>query len=166
MQKTILISLIVLMLFGCVSTKNYEGPTRPQTEVSEIYLRTIVNVFNLHVTSINGDNEEYLYYKRMNVLPGNKTIKLTTSPLINEDEPFGKEYIGKSTISFLAKKGKTYTFSVPSVTYTMHQDSQVCIHEENWDDPDSKVGLTREFRFPSKNAIEIACMPIKYIERN
>ncbi|MBN1005652.1 hypothetical protein [Amphritea pacifica] len=167
MKKIIFICFTMIMLSGCVSTRNYEGPVLPQSEVSEIYLVTIDSGVNLYVTSINNDGKEYYYYKRLSVLPGEKNITLRSDSLSNVDKKYDKTYMAKSTISFIAKKGKAYTFSTPNdyIGSGIRTDSKVCINEEDWDDPDALVGLTGEFRSPSKNSIKIACSEIKLIEK-
>ena len=163
MNKKLLVCITIIMLFGCVSTRNYEGPTLPQSEVSEIYLTTVMSSgVVLFVSSLNNDGKEYLFYKRLNVLPGNKTILLKTNVLSSENKEDKKRYIGSSTVLFTAKKGKTYTFSTPVDSYGLRAGSKVCINEENWDDPDSLIGLTREFRAPSKNSIQVACSPVTF----
>lgn len=168
MKKFILICFTIIMVSGCVSTRNYEGPILPQSEVSEIYLVTIDSGVNLYVTSINNDGKEYYYYKRLNILPGNKTITLRSDSLSSDDKEDDKAYMAESKISFTAKKGKTYIFSTPGnfIGSGIRTDGKVCINEEDWNDPGALIGLTREYRFLSKNSLQIACSEIKFIDES
>jgi hypothetical protein len=112
------------------------------------------------VSSIDGHEETYTYKKRIEVLPGQHTVKLRTAELTRRSDPDRKRYRGQFELSFAAKKGQTYTFSVTPTTGGLREGSQVCIHEEPRNDPGARIGFTGEFRSPGKNAVQLACSPM------
>lgn len=107
----------LLILAGCVSTKQYEGPTRKRSEIA--VLENGEGVFGgMTVTEINGKELGIGTAEGFEFLPGEIT-------LVVEHTSLDKEKGDAITLRFTAEAGETYTLE--------HTDPPVLNELPLWD---------------------------------
>ena len=150
--------LAVLLALAAVSGAKAEAPG----ESSEIYLVTIIGNARtqLFVSRVDGEHRSSVFKKRLKVPPGTHTVTVRTGALQSIDT--NKLINGVAELSFSTKAGYTYTFWTQSDGGAFGANSKICAYEEPTNDPGARISVTREFRAPGDNSVEVQCAPMSF----
>lgn len=148
---------ILLSILGCQSLDYYDGQTRSNQELAEVYLTTS-EALPVVITDIDEKTERFSYKKRLYLLPGLHTFKLRTNPYRPLGEQASPLVWGYFSFSVDLKPGMTYMFK-SNVTrqHFMSRHSSLCIYEEPQDQIGRKSNFTNEYRSPTDDATKIDC---------
>lgn len=157
LEHSYLLAPIMLGLFGCQSLNYYDGSPRSNQDVAEVYLTTS-EALPIIITEIDNKPDQFMYKKRLYLLPGKHTLKVRTNAYYKLGESPKVWHLGYFNFDVELKAGMTYMFqSDVSSQFFMSSNSSLCIYEEPQDQPNKKTNWTNEYRSPTDRATIIKC---------
>jgi hypothetical protein len=152
---------LALALPGCTSMHYYEGPTRASAELAQVYISTYEEM-SVQVTSIDGQADSFSYKKIIFLPPGEHRLGLETEDYVDFDDINGKKFRGHFSLTFNAKPGKAYIFqSTETVKNRLRAENQLCVYEEDQNNPNRRIWGLTDFRYPAKDALKLACNKVE-----
>lgn len=154
--KTITLICILVSLFGCGASKLYQGDTQTDNNIAKIWNTTIITnppgfirimkIGSYELTTLGG--REYV------LLPGEYDLEVFYQRTLCAVNCYTVG--GNKTYTFRLKveAGQTY---LPTPSDSSVPPKEACILGEPHDAVGSGVNITKEYRWPSKNAKIIAC---------
>ena len=152
--KGILLVCINLFMAGCLSMNYYEGPTRSDSEVAEVYLEG-TGGWPLVMYKINGEEHPFGFMKSVAyVLPGKYAFRYRSETLCDDETGF-------VTFNVDVKPGYSYFVTA---NYTDADTDTACIFEELRNDPEAlKPGLAAP-RQPQAKTKPLQCGTLEWKE--
>jgi hypothetical protein len=156
-KKITMLFLIIVHLAGCGTAALYKGDTKADHEVAKFW-NTKLNIEKpvgyVRVVKIGDHKLTTRGGREYALLPGEYDLEVVFSSsgcAVNVCR-IGSDMTYRIRLKMEA--GQTY---VPTIGDNSHPPHQVCILGEAHDAPGHAVNITKEFRWPSKNAKVVAC---------